>query len=144
MPSFTVRKTAEEAARLTSPAVMHEQWRVAVVKTQQWMLETLIEQHFMLTSPNNRYKPNKPTYEAWKKQHGGGIFQLVVSGRLKAAVINGKVQQDGTILFDLPEYGLYQIRAGRDFLSLDAAENKLMSERFTKEFFALRKKFVQG
>lgn len=145
MPSFTVTKTAEEAARLTSPAAMHDQWRAAFVKTQMWMLESLLESHFELTSPNTRYKPNKMSYETWKKKHHpDAIYQLVVSGKLRRAVLNGQVQYDGNIKFDLPEYGLYQIEAGRDFLKLDDEEKKKMTKHFTKEFYELRKKFVMG
>lgn len=90
----------------------------AARQTQLYYLNVLIENHFKLNNPNGQYTPNTQKYEQWKKKHYGNLPQLVLSGALRKAVENGRVKSNGVIVFDLPDHGLYQIEAGRDFLKL--------------------------
>lgn len=143
MPSFIKVVTLDELERINSPAHMREQWRISTIKTQEYYLEMLISDHFLHSSPNKYYKPNTMKYEAWKKRYyPTAIHQLVLTGRLQHAVESGKVNSNGSITFNLPEYGLYQIVAGRDFLSPTIADTNKLSKRFTKEFFTLRSKYI--
>lgn len=145
MPTINKTTTLDEAARLTSPAVLREHWMLTVVKTQEFYVEQLIEDHFRLKSPNREYKPNKASYERWKKKYyPSAIYQLVITGRLRNAVRNGKVRSDGTILFNLPEYGLFQIEAGRDFLAQTRNDKKKLSKVFTRSFFDIRKRYISN
>lgn len=145
MPTINKTTDLDTAIRLTSPSVMREHWRLATVKTQEFYIEVLIENHFRKKSPNSEYEPNKPSYEKWKrKYYPQALYQLVLTGRLLNAVRKGKVRSDGTILFNLPEYGLFQIEAGRDFLSQTRDDKKKLSKIFTRSFFDIRKRYISN
>jgi len=79
-------------------------------------------------------------YEVQKAEKFGRLPQLVVSGYLKRRVLAGRVQANGKLRFDLPDYGIYQIELGRDFLRADSKEKKLMAKWLRQELRIIRAK----
>lgn len=139
------------ALSLTNSKTLKGDLLKAKTQAMVYYLEEMISRHFEKPNPNSAYgyKPNKITYEIWKKKyHPESLYQLVLSGRLRNAVLNGRVDsKDGSISFNLPEYGLYQLKAGRDFINPNFSDRIEIQERIRKNLFFIRsqraKLFVQ-
>lgn len=145
MPSFHKKVTQQELDRILDPRRVAEQQRAAKVKAMVWALEKLLKRHFELHNGNTRYVPNTKSYEEWKRRkHPNSLYQLVLSGELRDAVMRGKVTRDGEYVFSLPNYGIYLIEGGRDFLSFDRDEDKQIDNKRLTEFFKIRKEFANG
>jgi hypothetical protein len=113
-------------------------------KAIKWFIDNLLIEHFQAGNTQRYgYKPNKPSYDAWKKKHGSNI-QLVVSGELQKAVqATAKVNPNGTFKVNVPKYGLYQIELGRDFLKPNSSELNLINKQYKKYLLEIRKKTVE-
>jgi len=103
-------------------------------------IRLLLTSHFLLYNGNSRYRKNSVEYEVQKAEKFGRLPQLVVSGYLKSRVLAGKVQGNGKLRFDLPDYGIYQIIVGRDFLRADSKEKRLMAKWLRAELKIIRSK----
>jgi len=107
-----------------------------------YYVEEMIHKHFNKPNPNleYRYKPNKLSYEIWKKKyHPDALYQMVLTGRLRNAVLNGKVDsKTGKVRFNIPEYGIYQLEVGRDFLSPSWYDEIEIQNRIRRNLFHIR------
>lgn len=114
-------------------------------KAIKWFIDNLLIEHFQAGNTQRyNYTPNKPTYDAWKKKHGGNI-QLVLSGELQKAVeATARVNPNGTFKVSIPKYGIYQIELGRDFLKPNSTELKLINRQYRKYLLEIRKKTVES
>lgn len=117
---------------------MAQDIKLAKMRTMMYYVQKLLVSHFQMISPNKIYTPNKLSYQLWKAKHVGVLWQLVVTGRLRNAMLGGTVKQDGSVFFDIPEYGLYQIKAGRDFVSPTKRDKIAMERRFKQELKSIR------
>lgn len=136
----------ETAIKLTAASILKRDLRRARILAITYYLENLIENHFRMISPNLRYKPNKITYEQWKrKYHPDAVYQLVLSGRLRNAVLRGKVDgRNAKVTFNIPEYGIYQIRADRDFLEPTFGENMIIQAKTRTNLRKLRQRTIRA
>jgi hypothetical protein len=139
---FVIECDLETALSLTNAKTIKGDLLKAKYQTQIYYLEEMIHQHFDKSNPNLQYgyRPNKMTYEFWKKKyHPTAIYQLVLSGRLRNAVLNGRVDRaTGKISFSLPEYGLYQLKAGRDFVNPSAEDRIILQSKLRNYLFNIR------
>jgi hypothetical protein len=138
MKQFEVTMSLEEAEAQCTPEQFKADIKDAKNATLLYYLKEMIRDHFIHKNPNGFYPPNTIKYEEWKRKHYGLLPQLVLSGRLRAAVLAGKVK-DGNIVFNLPEYHIYQLRAGRDFLSPTKSEERKLKNQLLDELFEIRK-----
>ena len=139
---FRASVDIDVALSLTNSKTLKGDLLKAKAQAMVFYLEEMIQEHFNYPSPNVKYnyKPNKLTYEIWKrKTHPNALYQLVLSGRLRNAVLNGKVDsRDGSIRFNLPEHGLYQLKAGRNFLDPNFADQLILQDRIRRNLFFIR------
>jgi hypothetical protein len=142
MNNFTVTTDIDVALSLTNSKTLRGDLLKAKYMALVWYVEEMIHKHFDKPNPNMeyRYKPNKLTYEMWKKKyHPDAINQLVLTGRLKSAVERAKVDpKTGKISVSVPEYGIYQLEAGRDFLSPSWYDEIEIQNRIRRNLFHIR------
>lgn len=142
MNNFVTTIDLDAALSLTNSKTLKGDLLKAKVQTMIYYLEEMIQEHFNYRSPNikYKYKPNKMTYEMWKaKYHPEAMYQLVLSGRLMEAVLSGKVDRlTGKIVFNLPEYGLYQLQAGRNFLDPNDYDKIILQDKLRQNLFFIR------
>lgn len=128
--------------RLTNSKTLKGDLLKAKTQAMVYYLEEMIHKHFDKPNPNMQYgyRPNTIKYEIWKrKYHPESLYQLVLSGRLRNAVLNGKVDRNtGKIRFNLPEYGLYQLEADRNFIDPNFADQIEIQERIRRNLFFIR------
>lgn len=112
-------------------------------KAIKWFIDNLLIEHFQSGNTQRYgYKPNTISYDAWKKKHGLNI-QLVVSGRLQKAVqASARVSSDATLKVTIPEYGIFQIELGRDFLKPNSAEIKRINTKYRQFLVEIRRTTV--
>jgi hypothetical protein len=112
-------------------------------KAIKWFIDNLLIEHFQVGNTKRYgYTPNSPTYDAWKKKHGGNI-QLVLSGELQKAVMtSARVNRDATLKVSVPMYGIYQIELGRDFLKPNSREMSIINKKYREFLKEIRKKTV--
>lgn len=112
-------------------------------KAIKWFIDNLLIEHFQAGNTQRYgYKPNSPSYDAWKKKHGGNI-QLVLSDELQKAVMaSAKVNNNATLRVSIPIYGIYQIELGRDFLKPNSKEIKQINKMYKKFLVDIRNKTV--
>ena len=137
----TVETDMQTALKLTNSKTLKGDLLKAKIQSQVYYVNELIKSHFQRISPNTYYKPNKPSYETWKRKHFTSLYQLVSTGRLRNAMLNGRVNSStGKITFNIPEYGIYQIEAGRDFLNPSRDDQIQMQIKLRQELFEIRSK----
>jgi hypothetical protein len=112
-------------------------------KAIRWFIDNLLIEHFQIGNTQRYgYTPNSAKYEAWKKKFGGNI-QLVLSGKLKEAVIrSARTTNEAKIKVSVPEYGIINIQLGRDFLKPNSQELKIISKKYKEFLVQIRKKTV--
>lgn len=113
-------------------------------KAMRWYIDNLLIQHFQKGNTlKYGYKPNKAAYNEWKRKHGGGNIQLVLSGELRDAVMmSARVNNSATLTVNVPQYGIYQMELGRDFLKPDSKDMKLINKMYRKFLMEIRLKTV--
>lgn len=134
--------TQEQFGRIQSSLALDK--LNAKKKAIKWFIDNLLIEHFQVGNTQKYgYKPNKLKYEEWKKKHGGNI-QLVLSGELKKAVEkSAKVSNRAELVVNVPEYGLFQIKLGRDFLKPNSRELKKINQMYRKFLKEMRIKTVK-
>lgn len=115
-------------------------------KAIKWFIDNLLIEHFQAgNTAKYGYTPNSPKYQEWKRKHGlDPNVQLVLSGRLKQEVLrSAKVTNKATLRVSVPEYGIYQIELGRDFLEPNSSELRLLNKQYKKFLQEIRQKTVK-
>jgi hypothetical protein len=142
MSEFVTECDIDVALTLTGSKTLRGDLLKAKAQMMVYYLEEIIQEHFNYPNPNfkYKYKPNTSKYEMWKKKyHPESLYQLVLSGRLRNAVLNGKIDKvTGKIVFNLPEYGLYQLKAKRNFIDPSAYDLIDMQNRLRRNLFFIR------
>jgi hypothetical protein len=142
MSQFTISCDIDVALKLTNSKTLKGDLLKAKTQAMVYYLEELIHKHFDKPNANMEYKyrPNTMKYEIWKKKnHPDALYQMVLSGRLRNAVLNGKVDRStGKISFNIPEYGLYQLQADRDFTSPSFYDNVVIQNKIRDNLFFIR------
>jgi hypothetical protein len=145
MPNEILRKQNTIEGLERDLAQLPNDKKLSIVQTAQWYVDNLIKLHF--TSGNGArqgYKPNTSKYNDWKRKHYGELPQLYLSGRLYKAVLAGKVNKaTGEVIFDLPQWGLYQVKAGRDFLTPSKKEQDILDKMQHALFIKIRRKSLK-
>jgi len=115
----------------------------AQIAAIQYYIDVIIIRHFI---PGNlaryKYTPLSPEYRKWKFKNFGNLPVLVLSGRLRDRMRAGRVTREGDrvrVRFNIPEYGRYQLAAGRNFIDPNAADYREMEKVLKRELTRIRK-----
>jgi hypothetical protein len=106
----------------------------------QMFIKKLLVNHFKKGNTEKYgYAKNKPSYDSWKKKKYGNLPQLVLSGRLRESALQATVR-GGTIYFNVPSYGDYQIELGRIWNKPSEDELKAIKKAYIEALIAVAKK----
>jgi hypothetical protein len=139
MPTFYV--TFEQAiSNIKAVKPLARQANDVALKYYIWRI---IGRHFGFNNTQKYgYTPNTPEYQRQKQKKFGNLPQLVLTGELKRAAENAQVVNN-KIQFNIPNYGLYQIDLGRDFITPTEDEQREILGVFRRELIRLARQFVQ-
>lgn len=139
--TITANVTPAQYSRIKSSLALDK--LNAKKKAIKWFIDNLLIEHFQAGNTQRYgYKPNKPSYDAWKKKYGNNI-QLVLSGELKKAVeATARVNSDASFRVSVEKYGLYQIRLGRNFMKPNSMEIRKINAQYKKFLKEIRIKTI--
>lgn len=141
MPYIVTPLQAEE---IKKSLIIDKAW--ARRRTNDYYIRYILVKHFSRGNLEAyQYQDVTKKYKQWKIKNGYGDVLLVLTGALKKAVLQGRVrgvnQYSEKLVFDIPEYGLYQLKV-RPFLDPSQKDLDALSKYFKRVLKARRRETV--